>query len=131
MRIFIAGFCAILSYILGGFTVALQALICFIVADYVVGVTVAAYLGKLSSKKGFKGILKKVLILALVAVAYLLDRVIFGHGYLLRDAVVLFYIANEVISILENIGKTNLPIPQKLKDAVEILKGGAKDENHR
>ena len=112
----------ITSYLLGGWTVALQALICFIILDYAVGVLVAMYLGELSSKKGFKGIAKKVLILALVAVAYLLDGVVFDGGYLLRDAVIFFYIANEVISILENVGKTSLPIPQKLKNAIEILK---------
>jgi len=110
------------SFLLGGWTAALQALIIFIVVDYAVGVVIAMYLGELNSKKGFRGIAKKVLILVLVAVAHLLDGVIFEGGYFLRDAVIFFYIANEVISILENIGKTKVPIPQKLKNAVEILK---------
>ena len=110
------------SYLLGGWTVALQVLVVFIIADYVVGVLVAVYLGELSSKKGFKGIARKVLILTLVTVTQLLEGVIFDGGYLLRDAVILFYTANEAISILESVGKTSIPIPQKLKNTIEILK---------
>jgi len=113
------------SYLLGGWTVALQALIVFIVFDYIVGVVVAGYKGELNSKRGFRGIAKKVLILAVVSMAHILDGVLVGDGNLLRDAVILFYIANEVISILESIGKTGLPIPAKLKNMVAIFK----DEN--
>jgi len=121
-QIDIAFLCGFVSYFLGGWTVALQALIIFIAVDYAVGVIVAAYLGQLSSKIGFRGIAKKVLILALVSVAYILDDMVLGGGYWLRDATIFFYIANETISILENVGKTSLPLPPKLKDAIEILK---------
>lgn len=98
----------------------LQVLVIFIVADYVMGVLVAGYLGKLSSKIGFRGIAKKVMILLLVAVAHAVDTVL-GDNHLIRDAVIFFYLANELLSILETVGKTNLPVPNVLKKAVETL----------
>ena len=85
------------------------------------GVAVAGYLGKLNSRIGFKGIAKKVLILSLIAVAHLLDQIVVGEGQLMRDAVIFFYLANELLSFLENVSKTSLPIPQKLKDLIDVL----------
>ena len=111
------------TFLFGGWSLLLQTLIVFMIIDYLTGVVVAGYLGKLSSKIGFKGIAKKVMILSLVAVAHLLDQILVGDGQLLRDAVIFFYIANETVSIVENVGKTSLPISNKLKNTINMLKG--------
>lgn len=111
---------AAISFLFGGWSPLLQVLVIFIIMDYVLAVIVAASFGELSSKKGFKGIAKKVMILALVAIAYSIDGVM-GDGSFLRDAVIFFYLANELLSILETVGKTNLPIPSVLTKAVETL----------
>lgn len=116
---------AIISFLLGGWSPLLQVLVLFIVFDYGLAIMVAATFGELSSKKGFIGIAKKVMILALVAVAYAIDTIM-GDNTFTRDAVIFFYIANELISILETAGRTDLPIPQILKDAVEKLNGKSK-----
>lgn len=108
------------SFLFGGWSALIQTLVLFIVIDYVFAVLVAASHGELSSKKGFKGIAKKVAILVLVAVAHQIDLIL-GDGHFIRDAVIFFYIANELLSILETVGKTNLPIPSVLKKAVETL----------
>ena len=108
------------SYLFGGWSVLLQTLVVFIVLDYVFAIVVAATHGELNSKKGFKGIAKKVAILVLVAVAHQVDSVL-GDGSLVRDSVIFFYIANELLSILETVGKTNLPIPDVLRRAVDTL----------
>ncbi|HLR71966.1 MAG TPA: phage holin family protein [Pseudogracilibacillus sp.] len=108
------------SFLWGGWSLLLQTLVLFIAMDYILAVLVAASYGELSSKKGFRGIAKKVMILALVAVAHAVDQVI-GDGSLVRDFVIFFYLANELLSILETVGKTNLPIPEVLKKAVETL----------
>lgn len=110
------------SFLWGGWSALIQTLVLFIVIDYVFAVLVAASLGELSSKKGFKGIAKKVAILVLVAVAHQIDLIL-GDGHFIRDAVIFFYLANELLSILETVGKTNLPIPKVLKKAVETLNG--------
>jgi len=112
---------ATISFLLGGWSPLLQVLVIFIALDYVIGVTVAAYLGQLSSKIGFRGIAKKILILLLVAVAYTIDTIM-GDDTLIRDAVIFFYLANELLSIIESVGKTSLPVPDVLKNAVESLK---------
>ena len=108
------------SFLFGGWSALLQTLVLFIVLDYVFAVLVAATHGELSSKKGFKGIAKKVAILVLVAVAHQVDLIL-GDGSLIRDSVIFFYIANELLSILETVGKTSLPIPDVLKRAVDTL----------
>ena len=108
------------SFLFGGWSALLQTLVLFIVLDYIFAIIVAATHGELNSKKGFKGIAKKVGILVLVAVAHQVDSIL-GDGSLIRDSVIFFYIANELLSILETVGKTNLPIPNVLRKAVETL----------
>lgn len=108
------------SFLFGGWSALLQTLVLFIVLDYIFAIIVAATHGELNSKKGFKGIAKKVGILVLVAVAHQVDSIL-GDGTLIKDSVIFFYIANELLSILETVGKTNLPIPNVLRKAVETL----------
>src|SRR5690606_13659360 len=115
------------SYLFGGWSVLLQTLVLFIALDYVTGVIVAGYHGQLNSKVGFKGIAKKVLILLLVAIAHQIDLLL-GNDPLIRDSVIFFYLANELLSILETVGKTNLPIPNVLRKAVETLNSKSEED---
>ena len=119
---------ASISFLFGGWSLLLQTLVLFIVLDYILGVGVAAAHGQLSSKVGFKGIAKKVSILVLVAVGYQVDLIL-GDGSFVKDAVIFFYIANELISILETVGKTNLPIPDFLTETVEKLNSKSKSDD--
>src|SRR5690606_35217365 len=109
------------SFLFGGWSALLQVLVIFIIIDYILGVIVAAMYDEFNSKVGFKGIAKKVMILVLVAAAHSIDKITAGDGTLIRDAVIFFYIANELLSNLETVGRTNLPIPNVLKRAVETL----------
>ena len=123
------GFAAVggwLGWVLGGLDGFLYALIAFVVIDYITGVMCAVVDKKLSSEVGFKGIFKKILIFAMVAVGHMLDTNILGNGSVLRTAVIFFYIANEGVSLLENTARLGLPVPQKLKDVLAQLHG--KDE---
>jgi toxin secretion/phage lysis holin len=112
----------IAGYLWGGWSTLIQVLIVFAVIDYLTGIIAAGYEGKLSSKIGFKGIAKKIMIFALVAAAHMIDKAL-GENHVFRDAVIFFYLGNELLSILENAGRTGLPIPQQIKNAVQILKG--------
>ena len=117
-----------MGYLLGGMDGFLYALIAFVVIDYITGLMVAAIQKKVSSEVGFKGICKKVLIFILVGVANIVDRQIIGNGSAIRTAVIFFYLSNEGISILENTALIGLPVPQKLRDVLEQLKGPADKE---
>ncbi|MBS4021700.1 MAG: phage holin family protein [Dethiobacter sp.] len=114
---------AYVGYFLGGWDGFLYALVAFVVADYVTGVMVAVLERKLSSDIGFRGILKKVMIFTLVAVAHTIDSRILGDGSAIRTAVIFFYLSNEGISILENASIIGLPIPQKLQKVLAQLSG--------
>lgn len=113
---------------LGGWDASLQVLIALMVADYITGVLVAAVWhkssksssGTLNSVAGFKGILKKCMILMLVWIGVLLDNAT-GASYI-RMAVILFFIGNEGISLLENLGLMGVPFPAFLQRALEALR---------
>ena len=113
---------------LGGWDASLQVLIALMVTDYITGVLVAAVWhkssksssGTLNSVAGFKGILKKCAILLLVWIGVLLDQAL-GSTYA-RTAVVLFFVGNEGISLLENLGLMGVPFPAFLRRALEALR---------
>lgn len=109
------------GWFLGGFDGFMYTLLAFVVIDYLTGIMVAVLEKKLSSEIGFRGIFKKILIFILVGIGNTIDVYIIGNGSAVRTAVTFFYISNEGISIFENIGKIGLPIPEKLKRAMEQI----------
>ena len=120
-----------LGYVLGGLDGFLYALLAFVVIDYITGIMCAVLDKKLSSEVGFRGIFKKVLIFALVAVGHIVDQNVIGDGSVIRTAVIFFYLSNEGISILENTVHIGLPVPQKLKDVLEQLHNRSDKEDDR
>lgn len=110
------------GFLWGGWSMSLQILFTLSIIDYLSGMLASGVEGKLSSRIGFKGIAKKVMIFVIVAVAHLVDKAI-GQGSIVESMVIFFYLGNEVLSIIENAGRTGLPIPEQLKNAVQVLKG--------
>ena len=121
-----------LGYFLGGCDGLLIALVAFVSIDYVTGVMCAISDKDLSSRVGFKGICRKILIFALVGVANLIDVQVIQTGSILRTAVIFFYLSNEGVSLLENAAHLGLPIPKKLKAVLEQLhdKHNKEDAKH-
>ena len=119
----------------GGWNAALLALIICMAIDYFTGVIVALVFhrspksdsGGLNSSVGFKGLLRKIAVLLIVVVANQVD-ILIGTTYV-RDAVVIGFCANEIISVLENAGLMGIPIPSVLLKAIDLLKNkGEKKE---
>ncbi|HWQ58310.1 MAG TPA: phage holin family protein [Clostridia bacterium] len=115
------------AYLWGPWDPLCMALVAFVAIDYVTGVTKAAILKKLDSSTGFRGLGKKLFIFALVALGTMVDRVIPEANGAIRSAVMVFYIANEGLSILENAGEMGLPLPKALKDALKKFGGSDGD----
>ena len=135
------GFCtmigaigALISAAFGGWDQALATLVIFMIIDYGMGITVAAVFhrskktanGALESRAGWKGLCRKCATLLFVLIAYRLDLAIGTHY--IRDAVIIGFMANELISIVENAGLMGLPLPGVIEDAVEVLTEKAKNE---
>ncbi len=117
---------AVVGYFFGESTGLLVALFWMVVIDYGSGLA-AGYTEKtLSSKIGFKGIIKKVMIFIMVALAHQVDSAL-GTKNMFRDATIFFYMANELLSIFENAGRMGVPVPDRLTQAVEVLKGKSKE----
>ena len=105
---------------LGGFDKLTHAVILFMIIDYLSATLIAIYNKQLSSEIGFKGIIKKIFILITIIVAVEANKII--PDVPLREMILSFYIANEGISILENICKINA-VPQELKQVFLQLRG--------
>ena len=108
-------------YLMGGFDIALQSLIIVIVIDYLTGIASAIYNKELSSKIGFKGIIKKFCYLLVVALSVVIDNLT-GQSGLIRTLVIYFFVANDGISIIENMAEMGVKLPQKLIDSLEQIK---------
>ena len=108
---FLGGF---LSHLLGGWDVLTHAIVFFVLVDYLTGLAKAFVKKEVSSEVGFNGIFKKILIFIVIGVAVEMQKII-GDGVPLRDMVIMFYIANEGISFIENVSEF-IPIPEKIKD---------------
>lgn len=109
------------TYIFGSWDLAMQVLIVFMTLDYGTGVLYAYLIGQLSSEVGFKGLVKKCMILVVLIIGVMLDRMLGNGTWVFRTLVCYFYIANEGISLLENVANIGIPIPNKIRDALEQL----------
>lgn len=124
--ILLGGLIGIFSQIFGGFDNLFVGLLVIMTVDYVTGI-IAALLGKsgktknghLSSKAGFKGILKKLAMLLFVCMAKYVGEMFDMKG--LRDMIITFFAVNDCISILENGGRIGVKYPKKLKNILEDL----------
>ncbi len=111
----------------GGWDSGLVTLILFMAIDYIMGLIVAGIFrnspktqsGALESRVGWKGLCRKCVTLLFVLVAYRLD-IIIGVNYI-RNAVIIGFVANELISIVENAGLMGIPLPPILNSAIDIL----------
>lgn len=125
LKIFIS---AVLGYLLGGWDFMLQLLVMFIVIDYISGMIVAIVFkkspktenGAAETKVGFKGLVRKVCILLLVMMVTRLEATL-GNTAFCRNTIIIFFVANEGLSILENFGLMGIKYPKFIKNALEVL----------
>lgn len=108
------------GYLFGGWDVLINLLLLLVVVDWLSGFGAAWMRGELKSRIGFKGIIRKVTIFVIVAVAHFIDQALGSLRYF-QDAVIFFYLANELLSVIENVGKMGLPMPDILRNAVQIF----------
>ena len=119
---------SVISGFFGGWNQACQTLVIFMGIDYISGITVAGIFkrssktesGALSSKYCWEGLAKKIMTLIFVGIGYQVDLLI-GTTYI-KDCICISFIANELISIIENAGLMGIPIPKVLSNAVDVLK---------
>lgn len=123
-----------IAALFGGWDTGLVSLLIFMALDYVSGLVVAGVFhksnktdtGSLESKAGWKGLCRKCMTLVFVLVAYRLDLVI-GTNYI-RDAVIIAFLANELISLVENAGLMGIPLPAVITKAIDILQKKSESE---
>ena len=120
---------AAIASLFGGWNGAMTTLVILMLIDYLTGIIVAGVFhnspkcsgGALSSAVGFKGICRKFVILLIVVVACRVDLLLDTN--IIRDATCIGFCANELVSITENAGLMGIPLPRKLVEAIEVLRG--------
>jgi toxin secretion/phage lysis holin len=129
IKLFISIGGAIASFLFGGWTQLMTVLVVFIVIDFMSGLVVAGKNGEASSRELWFGVTRKIGTLIIVAVAHLLDTII-GDAHLIRDAAIFFYLAGELLSLIENTGRLGVPIPPVISKAVQVLRGKSGDDSN-
>ncbi len=130
LKIGFAAIGGVLGWLFGGFDALVYALIAFAVIDYITGVLVAICKKNVSSEIGFKGISKKIMIFLLVALGNIIDQYVLTSGSALRTMIIMFYLTNEGISIIENAEKMGMPVPAKLKNTLKQFGGSINSDNN-
>lgn len=100
-------------YLLGGWDVPLRVIVTLAILDYITGIAKGIYTKQLSSEIGFNGLLKKIVMFIVIALAYAI-QILMDGAIPLREVVIMFYISNEALSLIEN-AAVFVPIPDKLK----------------
>lgn len=128
IRVFLAVVGGFLSRFLGGMDGMVMALIWFAAIDYTTGIIAAIIEKKLDSSIGWKGILKKFVMFMIVGICHIVDADVLGGGSALRTMAIIFYISNEGVSVVENVSRAGLPVPNKLKEVLAQLKEDSERE---
>ncbi|NLX92003.1 MAG: phage holin family protein [Firmicutes bacterium] len=106
--------------LIGGWDTALKVLVIMVAIDYITGVSAAWYERRLDSNIGLWGISKKIFLFIPIVIAYWLD-ILLGKE-VLRNLAIFFYISNEGLSILENLARLGVKIPDFLMKALDQFK---------
>jgi toxin secretion/phage lysis holin len=121
---------SLVTLLYGGWSELLTVLCVLMVIDFATGWIASAIEGKLSSRVGAKGIAKKMGILLIVAMGHLVDLTLGTQNELFESACIYFYLANEGLSILENMNRAGVPIPDQLRKSLDLVseRGERRDE---
>lgn len=125
---------SVIAEVFGGWDAAMITLVTLMIIDYIMGVLVAAVWhkspksesGTLESRAGWKGLCRKGVILLIVLIAARLD-ILLGTSNIVRNAAIIGYSANELISVVENAGLMGVPIPSVIQKAIDVLQKKGED----
>jgi len=120
-RLVLAVFGSLGTWFFGAWDPILQALIALVIIDYLSGVLAGYYEKRLNSEIGFRGIVKKLCMFLMVALANILDTTAGLGEPWIRTTVIMFFVANESLSALENAGRIGVPLPEPLIAALEKI----------
>lgn len=128
---------SVIAEVFGGWDAAMITLVTLMIIDYIMGILVAAVWhkspksesGTLESRAGWKGLCRKGVILLIVLIAARLD-ILLGTSNIVRNAAIIGYSANEMISVVENAGLMGVPIPSIIQKAIDVLQKKAEGEDN-
>lgn len=118
----------LVSWMVGGFGLVFTVLIGLMVIDFITGVMVGVYEKNISSRIGTKGLIKKVYIILLIGAVYMIEVAVLGSQGIITDGVSGAFCVIEFVSLTENGGRLGIPLPDKVKGIIKVLKNRDKQE---
>jgi toxin secretion/phage lysis holin len=118
------------SFLIGDWHISLTILLVFMSIDMITGLIKGAMNGGLRSAIGFKGMARKATILLVIIIANMLDILVGGGVPVFRTMAVFFYVGNEGLSILENLGQIGVPVPKGIAKYIQQLKDNNDDKDN-
>jgi toxin secretion/phage lysis holin len=110
-----------ITFSFGEWSQLLSLFLFVVLLDYISGISASIVEGKgLNSAVGFKGLIKKFAIVLIIALSYQIDKAL-GLDVIMSGAIY-FFLANELISVVENYGRMGLPLPSQIKKIIQVLK---------
>lgn len=110
-----------ITFLFGEWSQLLSLFLFVIILDYISGLSASVIEGKgLNSAVGYKGLIKKFAIILIIALSYQIDKAL-GLDVIMSGTIY-FFLANELISVVENYGRMGLPLPDQIKKVIQILK---------
>jgi toxin secretion/phage lysis holin len=120
---FIVGFAtAVVSWMVGGFGLVFTVLIGLMAIDFITGIMVGIYEKKINSRVGTIGLIKKVYVILLIGAIYLIEIAVLKSDGVITDGVSGAFCLIEFVSLTENGGKLGIPLPDKVKDIIAVLR---------
>ncbi|MFI2857560.1 holin family protein [Paenibacillus sp. JSM ZJ436] len=120
----------LVSWMVGGFGLVFTVLIGLMAIDFITGIMVGVYEKNISSRIGTKGLIKKIYIILLIGAVYLIEIAVLKSGGIITDGVSGAFCVIEFISLTENGGKLGVPLPEKVKHVIKVLKSRDKQESN-
>ena len=121
----VIGICGCISHYFGGWDLLLQTILLLVITDFVTGWIKAISIKSISSKIGFQGLLKKIMIFIVISVANSIQGIL-KDAIPLRETIIMFYSANEALSIVENLSYF-IPVPETLKRVLNRMKDNRRE----
>ncbi|WP_175613264.1 phage holin family protein [Fusobacterium mortiferum] len=115
---FIGSIISLIFLITGGEDKMMNCLIILMTIDYLTGVAKAIIIEKVNSKAGFKGLLKKMVMIGVIVLAHQID-LLFDGKFAVKSLTIGILLSNEGLSILENASICGIPVPKRLKNMLE------------
>ncbi|ULO09685.1 phage holin family protein [Paenibacillus sp. 19GGS1-52] len=128
LKLIIGLISGIVSWLIGGLGLVFTVLLALQMIDFITGLMVGIYEKNINSRIGTKGLIRKTYVILLIGAVYMVESAMLGSHGIITDGISASFCLVEFVSIVENGGKMGVPLPDKVKNLILVLKNKDKSE---